>query len=193
MSRRHRLSDLLGQHGADREGRAHACEAVGGELGPGSGWVAAEWCAWGVGSVSEHCASGIGAGEGWKATRSRNGDGGQGGVGRVTVSATGGRAGTARCGGGAGGRESGRGDCVSVGRAGQRRRTARGAAHACFCRRGGRGARKRGDMERVVGRMPGALIACWREPWLAVGAAVAEKLLLLRGWCHVPLEPLRWR
>ena len=39
--------------------------------------------------MSEHCASGIGAGEGWKATRSRNGDGGQGGVGRGTVSAIG--------------------------------------------------------------------------------------------------------
>ena len=58
--------------------------------------MAAEWSAWGVGSVSEHCASGIGAGEGWKATRSRSGDGGQGGVGRGTVSAPGGRAGTAR-------------------------------------------------------------------------------------------------
>ena len=89
---------------------------------------AGEQQAWGVESVSENCASGIGAAAGRKARTCGNGDGGESGVGRGTVSAPGGRTGTARR--GAGEQGSDRADCVSVGRVGQRRCAARGAGHA---------------------------------------------------------------
>ena len=46
--------------------------------------------------MSENCASGIGTAAGWMARACRNGDGGESSVGRGTVSAPGGGAGTAR-------------------------------------------------------------------------------------------------
>ena len=61
-----------------------------------------------------------------------------------------------------------------------------------LCRRGGWSASEWRNMARVAGRVKEALPACWSEQWCVVGAAAAvEKLLLLQGWCHVPLELLR--
>ena len=146
--------------------------------------------AWGVESVSENCASGIGAAAGRKATTCGNGDGGESGVGRGTVSAPGGRTGTARS--GAGEQESDRADCVSVGRVNQRRCAARGAGHAGLRRRGSWRASGWRNVARAAGRVKGALPARWPDRRRVAGAAAAvEKLPLLPGWCHVHFELLR--
>ena len=114
---------------------------------------------WGAESVSENCASEIGAAAGCLTTKRRSGAGGVGG-GRATGSALAGWAGTGRGGGDGAAWASEQVDCVSA--CGSSSRCAvRGAGPASQSRQGGGRARERGTVVPPGAVEPGTDRAGW--------------------------------